>query len=215
MAAADTQNIEDAVSRALSEAPERNFRETVDLAINLRDLDLNDPSNRIDEAVVLPAGTGQDTTIVVFAEGETAVRAAEVADQVLDSDDLEDLGDDDNEAKDLADETDFFVAEAAFMQDIGRHLGTVLGPRGKMPTPLQPDEDVVEVLNRMQNTVQIRSRDRRTFHARVGADDMDAAAIADNIDTILRRLHGELEKGPMNVDSVYVKTTMGPAQRVA
>ncbi len=66
------QEIENAVSRALEDAPERNFRETVDLAVNLRDLDLNDPSNRVDESVVLPAGTGQETTIVVFAEGETA-----------------------------------------------------------------------------------------------------------------------------------------------
>jgi large subunit ribosomal protein L1 len=44
---------------------------------------------------------------------------------------------------------------------------------------------------------------------------MDADDIADNIDVILRRLHGELEKGPLNVDSVYVKTTMGPAKEVA
>jgi large subunit ribosomal protein L1 len=209
------QDVQQAVSRALEDAPERNFRETVDLAINLRDLDLDDPSNRVDESIVLPAGTGQDTTIVVFAEGETAVRAAEVADEVLDADDLEDLGDDDDEAKDLADDTDFFIAEASLMQDIGRYLGTVLGPRGKMPTPLQPDDDVVETVNRMKNTVQLRSGDRRTFHTRVGAEDMDAADIADNIDVILRRLHGELEKGPLNVDSVYVKTTMGPAQEVA
>jgi large subunit ribosomal protein L1 len=209
------QDIEQAVSRALEDAPERNFRETVDLAINLRDLNLDDPANRVDESIVLPGGTGQDTSIVVFAEGETAVRAEDVADEVLDADDLEDLGDDDDEAKDLADDTDFFVAEASMMQDIGRYLGTVLGPRGKMPTPLQPDDDVVETVQRMKNTVQLRSGDRRTFHTRVGAEDMDAENIADNIDVILRRLHGELEKGPLNVDSVYVKTTMGPAKEVA
>ena len=209
------QELEEAVSRALEGAPPRNFRETVDLAINLRDLDLNDPTNRVDESIVLPGGTGQETTIVVFAEGETAVRAREVADEVYDSDDLEELGDDEDEAKDLADEVDFFVAEASMMQDIGRLLGTVLGPRGKMPTPLQPDDDVVETVNRMKNTVQVRSRDRRTFHTRVGAEDMDPEEIADNIDVILRRLHANLEKGPLNLDSVYVKTTMGPAERVA
>ncbi|WP_135663550.1 50S ribosomal protein L1 [Halorhabdus rudnickae] len=209
------QDIEDAVSRALEESPERNFRETVDLAVNLRDIDLDDPSNRIDEGVVLPAGTGQETTIVVFAEGETALRAEEVADDVLDGDDLEDLGDDDDHAKDLADDTDFFIAEASMMQDIGRYLGTVLGPRGKMPEPLQPDDDVVEVVERMKNTVQLRSGDRRTFHTRVGAEDMDADEIADNVDVILRRLHADLEKGPLNLDSVYVKTTMGPAVEVA
>jgi large subunit ribosomal protein L1 len=209
------QEIEQAVSRALEDRPERNFRETVDLAINLRDLDLNDPSNRVDESVVLPAGTGQETQIVVFAEGETAVRAEEVADEVLSGDELEELGDDDDEAKDLADDTDFFIAEESMMQDIGRYLGTVLGPRGKMPTPLSPDDDVVETIERMKNTVQLRSGDRRTFHTRVGAEDMSAEDIADNIDVILRRLHADLEKGPLNVDSIYVKTTMGPAVEVA
>jgi large subunit ribosomal protein L1 len=209
------QEIENAVSRALEDAPPRNFRETVDLAINLRDLDLNDPNNRVDESVVLPAGTGQDTSIVVFAEGETALRAEEVADDVLGSDDLEDLGDDSDAAKDLAGETDFFLAEENMMQDIGRYLGTVLGPRGKMPDPISPDDDVVEMVERMRNSVQIRSRDRRTFHTRVGAEDMDAEDIADNIDVILRRLHADLEKGPMNIDTVYVKTTMGPAVEVA
>ena len=207
-------SIQDAVSRALSDSPDRNFRETVDIAVNLRDLDLADPNNRVDESIVRPSGTGQDTRIVVFAEGETALRAEDVADEVLDNDDLEDLGDDDNAAKDLADETDFFIAEASLMQDIGRYLGTVLGPRGKMPTPLQPDDDVVETISRMKNTVQVRSGERRTFHTRVGAEDMDADAIADNIDVILRRLFTDLEKGPQNIDTVYVKTTMGPAVEV-
>jgi large subunit ribosomal protein L1 len=207
-------SIEEAVSRAVEEAPPRNFRETVDLAINLRDLDLNDPNNRVDESVVLPSGTGQETSIVVFAEGETALRAEDVADQVLSGDDLEDLGDDTDAAKDLADETDFFVAQANLMQDIGRYLGTVLGPRGKMPTPLQPDDDVVEVVNRMKNTVQLRSRDRRTFHTRVGAEDMTADEIATNIGVIVRRLEANLEKGPLNIDGIYVKTTMGPAVEV-
>ena len=203
-----------AVSRALDESPPRNFQETVDLAVNLRDLDLDDPSNRVDESIVLPSGTGQETQIVVFAEGETALQAEDVADEVLSGDDLEDLGDDDDAAKDLADDTDFFVAEASLMQDIGRYLGTVLGPRGKMPTPLQPDDDVVETINRMKNTVQLRSGDRRTFHTRVGADDMDAEEIADNIDVIIRRLEADLEKGPLNLDTIYVKTTMGPAVEV-
>ncbi len=209
------QELEDAVARALDEAPTRNFTESVDLAINLRDIDLNDPANRIDLSVVLPGGTGHDTTIVVFADGETGLRAQEVAEDVLDGDDLADLGDDLDAAKDLADATDFFLAEAGMMPDIGRHLGTVLGPRGKMPEPLQPDDDVVEVVQRMKGSIQLRSGDRRTFHTSVGRIDMDVDDIADNIDTIIRRLSADLEKGPQNLDRVFVKTTMGPAVEVA
>jgi len=206
-------DIETAVARALEDSPDRNFTETVDLAINLRDLDLNEPSNRVDESIVLPSGTGQETRIVVIAEGETAVRAEEAADEVLSGDDVADL--DDDEAKDMADETDFFIAEEAMMQDIARHLGTILGPRGKMPDPLAPDDDVVETVNRLKNTVQLRSGDRRTFHTLVGSEEMDAEDVADNIDVILRRLHADLEKGPQNIDAVYVKTTMGPSVEVA
>ena len=209
------QEIEEAVSRALDEAPPRNFRETVDLAVNLRDLDLNIPANRVDESVVLPAGTGQETSIVVFAEGETAVRAEDAADEVLDADDLADLGDDESRAKDLAGDTDFFLAEEDMMQNIGRYLGTVLGPRGRMPDPIAPDDDVVEMVERLKNSVQLRSGDRRTFHTRVGAEDMSAEDIGDNIDVIIRRLEADLEKGPLNIDTIYVKTTMGPAVEVA
>ncbi|PNW63900.1 UNVERIFIED_CONTAM: 50S ribosomal protein L1 [Euhalothece sp. KZN 001] len=206
--------ITDAVQQALEAAPPRKFRETVDLAVNLRDLDLQDPAKRVDEAVVLPAGTGQETTIIVFASGETALQAEAVADEVMGADALADLGDDTDAAKELAARADFFVAEAGLMPDIGRLLGTVLGPRGKMPTPLQPDDDVVETVNRMKNTVQLRSRDRRTFHTRVGAEHMSADEIADNIDVIIRRLDAALERGRFNIDSIYVKTTMGPAVEV-
>ena len=66
----------------------------------------------------------------------------------------------------------------------------------------------------MKNTVQVRSGERRTFHTRVGSEEMSAEAISDNIDVILRRLFTDLEKGPQNIDSVYVKTTMGPAVEV-
>ncbi|MFB6283453.1 MAG: 50S ribosomal protein L1 [Halobacteria archaeon] len=208
-------DIEDAVEDALSDRPERNFTESVDLAINLRDLDLSQPDQRVDEEIVLPAGTGQDTGVAVIADGETAVRAEDVADRVLRPDEVSDLGDDQDAAKDLADEMDFFVSETEYMQDVGRYLGRVLGPRGKMPTPLEPDDDVVEEIKRLKGTVSLRTGDRRTFHTSVGTEEMEADDIATNIDAIMRRLNSILDKGELNIDSVYVKTTMGPAVEVA
>ena len=205
----------EAVEKALSEREERNFTETVDLAINLRDLDLSQPDNRVDMELVLPEGTGQDTRVAVIADGETAVRAEDVADRVIRPDELEELADDENEAKDLADEMSFFIAETDYMQDIGRYLGTILGPRGKMPSPVEPDDDVVEEVQRLKGTVALRSGDRRTFHTTVGTEEMGPEELADNIEAVLRRLTADLDKGELNLDSVYVKTTMGPAMEVA
>ncbi|MDY6780400.1 MAG: 50S ribosomal protein L1 [Halobacteria archaeon] len=209
------EDIEQAVESALDDRQERNFTESVDLAINLRDLDLSQPDNRVDEEIVLPEGTGRETRVAVVADGETAIRAEDVADEVLRPDRIEELGDDEDEAKDLADEIDFFIAETDYMQDIGRYLGNILGPRGKMPTPLEPDDDVVEEVRRLKGTVSLRSGDRRTFHTPVGTEEMEPEEIADNIDAILRRLNAVLDKGELNLDSVYVKTTMGPAVEVA
>lgn len=208
----DTQ---EAIEKALSEREERNFKESVDLAINLRDLDLSQPDNRVDIELVLPAGTGQETKVTVIADGETAVRAEDVADRVIRPDELEELADDEDAAKDLADEMSFFIAETDYMQDIGRYLGTILGPRGKMPSPIEPDDDVVEEIERLKGTVSLRSGDRRTFHTSVGTEEMDPEDIADNIEAVMRRLTADLDKGELNLDSVYVKTTMGPAMEVA
>lgn len=208
------EDIEDAVEKALSEAPERSFVESVDIAVNLRDLNLNEPDNRIDEEIVLPSGTGKEIMVAVIADGETAVRAEDVADRVLRPDDISDLGDNEGEAKDLAEEIDFFIGEKEYMQDVARHLGSILGPRGKMPNPLGEDDDVVRVVQRLKGTISLRSRDRRTFHAMVGTEEMESDELADNIDAIVRRLTATLEKGPLNIDSIYVKTTMGPSVEV-
>ena len=43
---------------------------------------------------------------------------------------------------------------------------------------------------------------------------MTPEQIAENIDTVIRRVESVLESGAMNIHSVYVKTTMGPAVRV-
>jgi large subunit ribosomal protein L1 len=43
---------------------------------------------------------------------------------------------------------------------------------------------------------------------------MTPEQIAENIDMILKRLTTKLERGTMNIGSVFVKTTMGPAERI-
>ncbi|MDY7082636.1 MAG: 50S ribosomal protein L1, partial [Halobacteria archaeon] len=74
---------------------------------------------------------------------------------------------------------------------------------------------VVEEVQRLKGTVSLRSGDRRTFHTSVGTEEMEPDELADNIETVMRRLTAVLEKGDLNIDSVYVKTTMGPAVEVA
>ncbi len=202
----------EAVREALEKAPQRNFVESVDIAVNLKNLDLSQPQNRIDEEVVLPNGLGKPVKIAVFARGEVAQQAKKAgAEYVLDPEEIDALKEDLGRAKALADECRFFIAEAQYMPIIGKNLGVVLGPRGKMPVPLTPDRDIGQLIRRMQSSVKLRSRDKMTFHVPVGRRDMEPDKIAENIEAVISKIEQKYEH---NIRSVFVKTTMGPAVRV-
>ncbi len=202
------------MQKALESAKKRNFVETVELAINLRDVDLSIPKNRIQEDIVLPAGRGKILKICVIGGGELALKAKDVADLVISPDELGALADDKKQAKKVANSIDYFIAEAPLMAVVGKRLGTVLGPRGKMPKPIAPGADPTVMIDQLRRTATIRTKDRKTFHVPVGTVDMKAQDIADNIDVILGRVEGRLEKGKHNIASAYVKTSMGPSEKV-
>ena len=202
------------VKKAIESAPPRKFRESVELAINLKDIDLKNPKNRVDEEIILPKGRGKQIKVGIFATGELAFKSKEIADMVLTPEDIDDLVDNKRKAKKIANEIDFFIAEAPLMPVIGKKLGVILGPRGKMPKPVPPSIDPKGIVENLRKTVKVRSKDRPTFHAHVGTADMNPEGLAANIETIMKRLETRLERGKMNIKSVYVKTTMGPAVRL-
>ncbi|MBN1322708.1 MAG: 50S ribosomal protein L1 [Methanotrichaceae archaeon] len=207
--------IEQAVREALAEAPSRKFRESVDLAINLHNIDMSQPANRVDVEIILPYGRGELAKIAVFAAGETALLAKSAgADMVIAPEEIKAMGEDKRQARKVAEEFEFFIAETQYMPSIGKSLGPILGKRGKMPTPLPPTGDVTAMINRLRNLVRIRSRDKSTFHFRVGRADMDEKQLAENIESVVTKLEQTLKDGRQNLKSVFVKTTMGPAIRV-
>jgi len=198
---------------ASKERKERKFVESVELAMNIKDVDLANPANRINEEIVLPKGRGRQMKVGVFAGGETALQAKEVADTVITPEMIDDLADDKRQARKLANQHSYFVAETKLMATIGRVLGIVLGPRGKMPKPLPPNADITRMVEGLRSTISVRSKDRATFHAPLGTTDMSVEDLAANAETVLKRVTGKLERGYQNVASIYIKTTMGPAVR--
>jgi large subunit ribosomal protein L1 len=197
-----------------SKENERKFTQTVDVVINLKNIDLNIPKNRIDEEVKLPKGRGTEAKIALFASGELALKSKDIVDFLIKPEEIEGYSDDKKAFKRIADDHDYFIAEAPLMPTIGKTLGTVLGPRGKMPRPVPPAADLTDMVKNLRNTVKIRSKTNTTFHTVVGNEKMSSEDIADNIQAIIKRLEGTLERGKMNIRSVYVKTTMGPSEKV-
>lgn len=209
------EQITEAVKKVLETSPQRGFEESVDLAINLRNLDLTKPQNRIDEEILLPHTKGKPVKIAVFAKGDVAEKAkAAGADYIFGETEIEALANEPPRARSLANEVNFFIAETAYMPMIGKSLGRVLGPRGKMPEPLTSDKDIAQLINRARNSIKVRSKDRATFHVSIGQRNMQPEKLVENVESVIMRLEQKLERGAQNIRSVYIKTTMGPAVRV-
>jgi large subunit ribosomal protein L1 len=207
-------NVTEAVAQAKKQSKDRNFIETVELAINLKNIDLKKPENRIKLEIPLPHPLTKKAKIAVIAEGDLALRAKEIAD-VITTNDLERYATDKRAAKNLAEEYDFFVAQANLMPTVGKILGPVLGVRGKMPQVVPPTvADLEPIFKRMQKTIRMRLRQNPVFFAKVGTKDMDTEAISENIESVLNAIEDKLEKGRDNIRSLYVKTTMGPPVKI-
>ena len=209
-----SNKVNQVIEDALKSDKERKFVETIEVAINLRDVDLQNPQKRINAEVALPHGRGRPSRVAVFAQGEMAVISKKIVDTVLGPDQIDELSENKREARKLADKFDFFVAETGLMATIGKSLGVVLGPRGKMPRPIPPQADIARIINSLTNLVPVRSKDRPTFHVPFGNVSMTQDQLADNLETILKRVESNLDRGTDNIASIWVKTTMGRAVRL-
>ena len=202
------------VKKALEGSKERKFKESVDLAINLKGVDLSQPKNRIEEEILLPKGRGRDIKVGVFGSGELAEKAKGVADIVITPEQIEEFAGNKREARKLVSAHNFFIAEAPLMPVIGKRLGPVMGPRGKMPKPIPPGADPSGMINSLKRTIRVRSKDKKTFHTMVGTKDMSPEDLEANIRAVVTRVTSRLEQGENNIASIYLKTTMGPAVRL-
>ena len=208
------EKINQAIKDALENAPERKFVESVDISFTIKDVDLKNPNNRIKEEVRLPSGRGKELKIAMFAAGEAATKAKDAGIHVITPQEIEELGGKKGKAKKIANSYDFFLSEVPHMGLIGRYLGVVLGPRGKMPRPVPPTLDPSVIAAGLKSTVIVKSGDKMTFHAAIGTAKQSQEELSANAMEIFNRVISKLERGVGNIRSLYIKTSMGPAQRI-
>lgn len=210
------KNLIEAIKEVKSNNKERKFSQSIDLAINLQNIDMKKPEGRISEKIELPHPAGKDVKVCVIATGEMALNAKKAgASFVLERAALEGLVGDKKKQKDIAKKCDIFIAQAPMMALVGKSLGASLGPRGKMPTPVAPNADIKEQIEKHKKIVSIRLRGQPVIQCRVGNEEMADEEIAENIQTIVRRLEGKLKRGINNFKNVYLKTSMGSSVKVA
>jgi len=190
------------------ESKKRNFKQGFDLAINLKNIDLKKPENRIKTEVKLPHGLGKENKIGIIVDSLLSQTNNIENIVVIKKDQLGTLGKNKKEARKIAKQCKYFLAEAPLMPLVGKNLGPVLAPRNLMPLPIPSNANLGAMINEKRNVLKIQIKDAPTIHVGIGTEDMDDQKIAENIDVVIKNVISKLPKGKEQVKNFVVKLTM-------
>ncbi len=206
------------VLKKVKEGPKRNFKQSYDLIINVKGLDLKKPTNQIEFFTQLPFDIGKKKKICAIVGPELKSQAEQICDKTILADELPKYTDK-KIAKKLAREFDFFIAQANVMPKVAATLGRVLGPRGKMPNPkagcvVPPSANLKLLYEKLQKTVKVSLKTSYSFKCLVGKEDAPDEYIVENILSIYNALLHHLPREKENIKSVLLKLTMGKPVRI-
>ena len=189
----------------------RKFDESVDVVARLG-VDPRKADQRVRGTVGLPAGTGKEVRVAVFAQGDKATAAREAGADVVGAEDLV--------ARIEGGFLDFDVAIASpdLMPLVGK-LGRTLGPRGLMPNPKTGTvtDDVAKAVTEFKGgKVEYRTDRYGNVHVPIGKVSFDQADLQKNFSAVieeLERAKPSSSKGKY-LKKVVVSSTMGPGVKV-
>ena len=195
--------------KKVREGKERKFKQTIDLVINLKNINLKKPENRIKIEVGLPHGTGKPVVFGLILD-ELSSKAKGLENTVLiKRDEIESLGKNKKQFKKVVSKCKFFIAEAPLMPLVGKSLGQVLAPRGLMPKPIPATADIQKAMDRFSKNVRIHTKNSPVVSVPVGTEEMDDSKLIENIKAVISSVTSALPKGKQQIKNGLLKTTMG------
>lgn len=198
----------DAIKKA-REAEKRNFKQSFDLAINLKNMDMKKPENKIKTEVKMPNGIGKSGKIGLILDTMASKASGMENVIVITKPELEAFQKNKKEAKKTVKQCRYFLAEITVMPMVGKILGPILAPKNLMPNPIPANANLQSVVAEKTDVFKIQLKDSPTIHIPVGTEDMEDSKIAENIDTVIKTVIAKLPKGREQVKNFVVKLTMG------
>ena len=196
------------IKNAKSTDKERKFKQSLELIIVFKDIDVK-KGFALNETVQLPK-TSSPASVCVMASGDMGLKAKTAkADKVMSGDEINQLAASKRESRKLINNFDFFLADTKLMPVVGKVLGQILGPRGKMPTPVPFNAPIDSFLERFRSSIRIRVKNSLSAACKIGDESMEDADLLANANAVISALEKKLPNGDKNIKKVMVKTTMG------
>jgi large subunit ribosomal protein L1 len=215
----EKKDIINAIKYAREQSPKRNFEQSFDLIVTLKDLDIKKPENQLDIFMQLPHSTGKKVKICGLVGPEMVDAAKKELDYVIPADSFDSYGKDKKQVKKLAADYDYFVAQANLMPKVATAFGRVLGPRNKMPNPksgciVPPNMNLAVLKQKLATQIRIAAKLAPQFQASIGKEKMSDDVLADNAMAIYTQMVHHLPNEENNIKQVMIKITMGPSVKV-
>ncbi len=196
------------IKEAKATDKERKFKQSIELIMVFKDIDVKKGFS-INETIQLPK-TNSPAAICVIASGDMGLKAKKAkADKVIDNDELTRLAANKRESRKLINSFDFFLADTKLMPVVGKVLGQLLGPRGKMPTPVPFNAPIDSFLERFRSSVRVRVKNSLSMSCKIGDESMEDAELASNAHAVLSGIEKKLPNGDKNIRKILIKTSMG------
>lgn len=200
--------LEEMIKQAKTSTKQRKFKQSVEMIIVFKDIDVK-KGFALNEVVQLPK-TSSPATVCIMATGDMGQKAKEAkADAVVGSEELDKFAANKRASRKFINKYDFFLADTQIMPVVGKVLGQLLGPRGKMPTPVPFNASVESFLQRFRSSIKVRSRASLAMSCKIGDESMENADLAINAHAVLSAVEKKLPSGEKNLKRVIIKTTMG------
>ena len=197
------------IQEAKKSEKERKFKQSLELYLTFKDIDVK-KGFALNEIIQLPKQMSQPAGVCVMATGDMGIKAKKAnADQVLDGDELNKLAENKRETRKLINKYDFFLADTKLMANVGKSFGQLLGPRGKMPTPVPFNAPIETFLNRFRSSIRVRVKNSLALSCKIGDVEMDEKDVASNALAIISAIEKKLPNGDKNLRKIMIKTTMG------
>jgi len=202
------------IKQAKESDKDRKFKQSVEMIMVFKDVDVK-KGFAINETVQLPKKTTKPALVCIMASGDMGIKAKNAkADMVIDENELTKLSADKKKSKKMINKYDFFLADTKLMPTVGKKLGQLLGPRGKMPTPVPFNAPIESFLERFRSSVKIRAKGSLSMSCRIGEESMDDTDLAANASAVATAVEKTLPNGSKNIEKIMFKTTMGKAVKV-
>ena len=196
------------VKEAKSASKQRKFKQSLELIVNFKDIDVK-KGFALNEVIQLPK-TSSPATVCVMATGDMGQKAKQAnADAVVGTDELDKFATNKRESRKFINKYDFFLADTQVMPIVGKTLGQLLGPRGKMPTPVPFNAPIESFLQRFRSSIKVRTRASLSLSCKIGDESMEDVDLATNAHAILSAIEKKLPNGERNIKRIMIKTTMG------